>query len=82
MGDLGGAHEVGPQDGFLSRLGLVVQPLSGAGDHERDCVQAQNHPVLSERAGEFYTPDSHPGPSTCRGRRISLLLFRNFKPNF
>lgn len=82
MGAPGGAREVGPQDGSLSRRGLVVQPLSGAGDRERDCVQAQDHPLLSERAGEFNTPDSHLGPRTCRGRRISLLLFHNFKPNF
>lgn len=26
-------------------------------------------------------PDPHLGPSTCRDRRSSLLLFYNFKPN-
>lgn len=76
MGHHGGTRELGPQDGSFSRLGPVMQPLSGAGDHERNCL------VLSERAGEFNTPDSHLGASTCRGRRISLLLFHNFKPNF
>lgn len=47
------ACEVGPKSGSLSGLGLVVEPLSGAGDHERDSVRAWDHLVLSERLGEF-----------------------------
>lgn len=48
-----GACEVGPQGPSISRLGLVEEPLSSAGDQIGGRVWARDHLALLGRLGEF-----------------------------
>lgn len=46
-----GACKTGPKGKSLSRLGLVVERLSGAGDHKRNSVRGLGPPGLVGEVG-------------------------------